>query len=193
MNSKKVRDMMVPISDYATIYEDASLHDAVMALEAAQDRYEDLQKSLGKHRYKHRALVVLDKNNRVIGKVSMGDFIKALEPRYGEMGDFKSIEKFGFSQNFIKSLVKSQGLWTKPLDNLCSKASTIKVKDFMYTPAEGEYVDEDATLDEGLHQLIMGHHQSLLVMKGEDKIVVGVLRLTDVFEKICDLIRAGKP
>jgi CBS domain containing-hemolysin-like protein len=59
------------------------------------------------------------------------------------------------------------------------------VKDLMVplseyaTVSEGEYVSEDATLDVAIHQIIMGHHQSLLVT-GDGKIV-GILRLTDVF------------
>ena len=39
-------------------------------------------------------------------------------------------------------------------------------------PAPGEHVHDDATLEEGVHQLIVGKHQSLLVMKG-DEIVGG--------------------
>jgi len=58
----------------------------------------------------------------------------------------------------------------------------------MYTPTEGEYVAEDATLDRAIHQLVIGRHQSLLVTH-EDRIV-GILRLTDVFMEICTLIKA---
>ena len=50
----------------------------------------------------------------------------------------------------------------------------------------------DATLDEAVHQLVVGHHQSLLVTDAE-KNVVGVLRLTDVFSEICNLIKTGRP
>ncbi|MEX1325835.1 MAG: CBS domain-containing protein, partial [Desulfobacterales bacterium] len=45
-----------------------------------------------------------------------------------------------------------------------------------------ECVNEDATLDEAIHLLIMGHHQSLLV-KRDDKIV-GILRLSDAFSAV---------
>jgi CBS domain containing-hemolysin-like protein len=64
---------------------------------------------------------------------------------------------------------------------------TIKVKEIMYTPTEGEYVDDEATLDQAIHQLVIGRHQSLLVTKGED--IVGILRLTDVFAEICNVIK----
>lgn len=65
---------------------------------------------------------------------------------------------------------------------------SIEVKDVMYTPADGEYVPEDATLDEGIHQLVIGHRQSLLVTR--DSKVVGVLRLSDVFSQICKIIES---
>jgi CBS domain-containing protein len=52
----------------------------------------------------------------------------------------------------------------------------------MYTPTEGEYVSEDATLAVAIHQLVVGHHQSLLVTRGDQ--IVGILRLTDVFAAI---------
>ena len=57
----------------------------------------------------------------------------------------------------------------------------------MYKPSEGEYVKEEASLNEGIHQLIVGHHQSLLVTR--DKEIVGVLRLSDVFREICHMIK----
>ncbi len=42
--------------------------------------------------------------------------------------------------------------------------------------------DIQATLDEAIHQLIIGHHQSLLVTR--EGAIVGVLRLTDVFAAV---------
>jgi len=54
-------------------------------------------------------------------------------------------------------------------------------------------VKESATFDEAVHMLIIGHHQSLLVTDRKGEQVVGVLRLVDVFEEICSLIKACKP
>ena len=60
----------------------------------------------------------------------------------------------------------------------------------MTTPTEGEYIDRNATLDEAIHQLVMGSHQSLLVTDGKD--IVGILKLTDVFEEVSDAVAACK-
>jgi CBS domain-containing protein len=60
----------------------------------------------------------------------------------------------------------------------------------MQTLAEGEYVDENATLDQAIHQLVMGNLASLLVTRGEE--IVGILRLSDVFNEICERVKACK-
>ena len=123
-----------------------------------------------------------------MGKLSQLDVIKGLEAGYKKMGDFKGISHTGFSTDFIQSMVGKYDLWQKPLEDLCSRAPQIKVKDIMYTPTEGEFVPEEATLDQALHQLVVGHHQSLLVTKG-GKEIVGILRLTDVFQEVCEMIK----
>jgi predicted transcriptional regulator len=58
----------------------------------------------------------------------------------------------------------------------------------MYTPTEGEYVEENASLGEAIHQLVMGHHQSLLVTSGQQ--IVGILRLVDVFKDVCEAMKS---
>ena len=174
------KDLMVPLEEYATVPDKATLYEAVLALEEAQEKFQHLP-------YKHRAVLVLDSKGRVVGKLSQLDIIKALEPKYGEMGDIKSLSRFGLSRNFISSIMEHNYLWQKPLTDICKKAAGIKVKDFMHKPGEGEYVNEDATMEMACHQLILGHHQSLLVTQGDK--IVGILRLTDVFNAIFQIMK----
>ena len=181
MKTRKVKDLMVPLAEYATVNEEASLHAAVLALEEAQKHFRQ-------DRYKHRAILVLDKSKHVVGKLSQLDVIKGLEGGYKKMGDFKGISHTGFSTEFIKSMVDKYDLWKKPLEDICRRSPHIKVKDIMYTPTEWEYVHQEATLDQALHQLVVGHHQSLLVTK-DGKEIVGILRLTDVFQEVCEMIK----
>jgi predicted transcriptional regulator len=58
----------------------------------------------------------------------------------------------------------------------------------MYSPRQGEFVKENKKIGEALHLLVMGSHHSLIVLNDEKKIV-GVLRLADVFEKISQSIK----
>jgi hypothetical protein len=166
VKSYSVKDLMVPLSEYATVMEDATLYDAVLSLEAAQEKFED------KHtRYRHRAILILDKDNNVIGKLSQLDVLKALEPKYQDMIEGEGSHRFGFTKGFMQSTFEDYHLFTNPLDDICRKAGEQPVKKFMYAPTEGEYVAEDASLEVAIHQLIMGHNQSLLVTRKE-KIVI---------------------
>ena len=174
MKTLAVRDLMVPLAEYATVSEEATLYEAVLALEKAQESFED------KHtRYSHRAILVLDKEGDVVGKLSQLDVLKALEPKYQDLIEGRGTQRFGLTKQFMQSMLQQYNLFADPLADICRKAGEKNVKQFMYTPGDGEYVTENATVGEAVHQLIMGHHQSLLVTR--DKKIVGILRLTDVF------------
>ena len=85
-------------------------------------------------------------------------------------------------------MAKDVGLWKKPLSNLVGKASAVKVRHLINPFADGETIDENATLDTALHQFILGQFQSLLVTR--KKKIVGILRLTDVYEEISGMLRS---
>jgi len=177
VKSYSVKDLMVPLSEYATVSEDATLYDAVMSLEEAQEKFED------KHtRYRHRAILVLDKDGKVIGKIGQLDVLRALEPKYKQMVQGEGSHRYGFTSQFMQSMLQDYQLFADPLDEICCKAGEQNVKEYMCTPTEGEFVAEDASLDVAVHQLVLGHHQSLLVTRGDR--IVGILRLTDVFASV---------
>lgn len=180
MKTRLVEDLMVPLSEYATVSRESTLYDAVAALEKAQQDY-------NKSRYPHRAVLVYDENEKIVGKISQLDILRALEPQYDQMMEKGgSLARLGFSQKFQKSMLDQFKLWDRPFDDICKKAADVKVRDFMYTPGQGEYVGMHATLDEAIHQLVMGHHQSLLVTENDR--IVGILRLTDVFMAVFEAI-----
>lgn len=183
MKAYQVKDLMVPLSEYATVPETATLLDAVNALREAQT-------ASGQDRYRHRAVLVFDGNNHFVGKLSQHDVIEALEPNYKRMKSSvnqESMHRLGFSDSFVKSTLEQYRLWEKALENLCEKAIHLKVKDAMYAPGKGEFVKEGTTIDEAIHRLIIGRHHTLLVTAGHDaREIVGVLRLADVFEFVSD-------
>ena len=172
---------MVPLEEYVTVNENVSLYDAVLALEESNTKFSERV-------YRHRAILVKNAQGVIVGKISQRDVLKGLEPKYAEIIDeSQGLSYHGYTVDFLKSIMKSHTLLQNPMENLCRKAARFKVTDIMYTPSEGEYVREDATIDEAIHQLVLGRHQSLLVTRDEK--VVGVLRLTDVFQLICDKIK----
>ena len=183
MKKMKVKDLMVPIEEYATVSAEMNLYSAVTALDEAQKKFRQ-------DRYKHRAILVYDENKKIVGKLSQLDIIKGLEAGYRKLGDLKYLSRSGFSPDLIKSMLERYSLWRESLDDICRKGAKIKVRDIMYTPSEGEYVEEDASLAEAIHQLVIGRHQSLLVTREND--IVGILRLTDVFTEISGRMKAGE-
>jgi CBS domain-containing protein len=176
MKTIPIKDLIVPLDEYATVCEDASLSDAIQALERAQQEFDHTK-------YRHRAVLVLDSKGQPIGKVGQLDALKALEPKYKEFQQKDSVGTFRhFSRMFLKSMIEHYSLFDGSLEELKQKAAKINVKEFMHNLSTDECIDENAALDDAIHTLIMGHHQSLLVSRGD--IIVGILRLTDVFSAV---------
>ncbi len=176
----KVKEMMVPLSDYATVSQDADLYDAVLALEASHETFNS-------NRYRHRAILILDGEGDVVGKVDMMSILSALEPKYEQIGDIEGISRSGLNPEFLKAMVNNYSLWDQPLKDICVKAARRKVKYFMYKPTSGEYIDENEALDHAIHMMVLGKYQSLLVKKGDK--TIGILRLTDVFAQFCEFAK----
>jgi len=172
-----VKELMVPLSDYATVSKDATLLEAIHALEEAQAAFDQ-------ERYPHRAILVFDKNDRIVGKLSQHDVISAMEPKYRKVTELKGMARFGISSKLANTMFEQYRFWDTPLSDLCQRAVKLKVGDIMYTPSEGEYIKENDSMDEAIHRLHIGQHQSLLVTR--DGTIVGILRLTDVFAAICE-------
>jgi CBS domain-containing protein len=183
MESIKVKDLMVPVDEYITISEDDTIYEAVAGLREAAEKYEAVGCPF-------RAVLVCDKEGNVKGKLGQIDVLRSLEPRYSEMGDLRRVSGFGLSAEFMKSMLSKYDLWKAPLDDICRKAAGLKVGSLVSDPQEGELIEESASLNQAVHQIILGHHQSLLVTKGGK--IVGILRLADVFQDVSNRIMACK-
>lgn len=183
MKAKKVKEMMIPLSDYATVSEDENLLSAITVLKQTWND-SDLN-------HKHRAILAFDKDDHIVGKLGIREILKALEPKYRQFEHEENpgsigLSRFGFNTDFLSSLVDKLDLWDESMEDLIRKASKLTVSKIMYTPSKGEYVDKNAPIAEAVHQFILGCHQSLLVLDSDK--VVGILRLTDIFDLVCELV-----
>ncbi|MBU0518986.1 CBS domain-containing protein [bacterium] len=168
-----VKDVMLPLDDYALVPEDASMVDAYCALEEAQKR-------LPPGRQASRAVLVVDKSGKIIGKVGQLAFLKALEPKYDKVGDVGALSRAGLSSDFISSMMENLNLWKENFFDISQRAKITRVKEIMH-PID-ESIDGDAHLSEAIHKIVMYQTLSLLVTRGKQ--VIGILRLSDLFNEI---------
>ncbi|PIE67271.1 MAG: hypothetical protein CSA23_04745 [Deltaproteobacteria bacterium] len=181
MRTKSVQDLMIPISEYVTVSQDATLNEAVAALKQSHaDSDQD--------KYRHRAVLIKGADQQIIGKMDLHTILKALEPKYEDMFADNGPAHLGFTRKYQKAMFGSFKLWQDPINQICEKAARTKVSNFVTRPTENEIIEPDAPLGEAVHQLVLGRHQSLLVNEGRK--IIGILRLTDVFETLIDMIFA---
>ena len=99
MEQFSVKELMVPLSSYATVSEYANLREAVKALRKAREKFDP-------KRDRHRAILITNNDNKIVGKLSMLDVIRALEPKYLKFDNPQSVSRFGFSQDYLKYTLK---------------------------------------------------------------------------------------
>ena len=118
VTQKFVVDIMLPLSEYAVVSIDATLYDAFVALKRAQ-------KKLPKGRQPHRAVLVTDESGRIVGKLGHLGFLRALEPRYKDLGQLDMISKAGLTKEFITSMMNNFGLMQDDLEDIRARTKRI--------------------------------------------------------------------
>ena len=172
MNKTQVKEIMIPISNYVTVQKENTLVEVLQSLDQAR-------KSENEHA--HRDAIVVDANVVFIGKITMIDVFRALEPNYTKVEQRR--KKGVLTSEFVVNAAKDFNLWIEPMQTICERGGRLKVSDVMHTPERMEYIEETATLENALHLYVMGIHQPLIVKNKEDK-VAGLLRFGDLFEVV---------
>ncbi len=173
-----VRDLMIPLGQYPVISTEATLLDAVLALLEAQE-------ALGPERQPHRAVLVADKSNRIVGKIGQLTLLKSLEPHVDLAGDEDRLARAGVSPDLLTTVKKHARDLELNLSDICAHASAIRAKDVMVRTTHS--IEADFSLADAVHRLVQWQQLSLLVTEGSQ--VVGIIRLSDLFELIVDKIR----
>lgn len=178
MALEKVKDIMLPLDDYAIVGEEATMLDALFALDEAQ-------KKLPPGRQPHRAVLVVDKNKKIVGKLGHLAFLKGLEPKYNKIGDVGVLARAGLTPDFISSMVDKWQLWSGEFTDYVQRARQTKVSEVMHPAVES--IDEEAPLSEAIHKLVM--YQTLSILVTRRNTVIGILRLSDLFTAITNAIK----
>lgn len=178
---KRIKDLMVSLSEYAVVDESATLQEALVALEKSQD-------NLPPGRARHRAILVRDRRGEIVGKVHYFAFLRALAPERKAMGEAALMDRAGVSDDIRNSSMRMLDLLTGDLMNVCERARNVSVRD-IYTSAT-THIDEEAPLSDAVSAFLSAQAQSLLVTRGTR--TVGVLRLSDFFDELSGQIMRGE-
>ena len=175
---RTVKDLMVLANQCASVHQDISVREAVRILKCTENRQGPCRVP-----FEHGALLVLDEDNRFVGKLCRTDIVMKVDPACRARERPEAIahtSTAGLSPALLRSLMEGHSLWSETFEQRCQKVLDLTVADCMCTPGSSEYVLETDLLDLAIHRLVIGSHQSLLVTGGE--VIVGILSLTDVFE-----------
>jgi CBS domain-containing protein len=170
MKKIAVKELMIPISDYVTVKKTDTLVDVLKALETARKA----------NQHAHRDAIVVDDAGTFLGKVTMIDIFRALEPNYKKL--MRDSGAGTLTGAFVRKAVKEFNLWLEPEQDICQRGARKTVAEVMHTPRSIEYLQEDDTLEKALNLYVMGVHQPLIVKAGDA--VTGVLRFGDMFEVV---------
>ncbi len=175
-----VKDVMIPIANYVTVKPENHLPGMLRAIEAKRQSEDG---------HAHRDAIVVDADGRFVGKVTMLDILRAIEPNFRRI--HKEQQEQTLTEGFVRKAVQELNLWLDPVEDVCSRGSDVTVADAMHVPKKSEYIQEDDSLERALSFYVMGVHQPLIVKKGDN--VTGILRFGDLFEVVrerllkCDL------
>jgi hypothetical protein len=179
MENLTVRDLMVPAEKFPKIPGAARFYEALAALETAQEKYLS-------GAFEQRILLVEDGEGKIIGKLSPMDLLRGLETNYNRLDAEKTLSRFGLSHVW-KSIQKDYHLWESPFKDLCRKAESVQVKDFIKGPLEGQFVGVADSMTKCFHLFVMNRHDALFVV--EKNQIVGLLRFSDVYGAVSAIMK----
>jgi len=174
---KKVRDLMVPLHEYAVVEEDDSLLDALDALEASQA-------CLPPGRFLHRAVFVR-RGEEIVGRIGHLTFLEAFLRQGDSIFRSPLIDAAGVSEEMVATSLGHIKALAEDFGGLCDRARHMRVGDIMRPAALR--IDENASLRRAMEMLSGARALALLVTRGRE--VVGVLRSSDVFTEAATQMR----
>ena len=101
MKEKKVRDLMLSVDEYASVHADKTIKDALATLDRSQ-------LGLSRGRHFHRAVLVLDEQGSVLGKLSHWAVLRSLESQALPQEDEAALTRAGLTEEFIKGMKETQ-------------------------------------------------------------------------------------
>jgi CBS domain-containing protein len=176
--ANRVKDLALSLSEYAVVPEDATILEALRALDESQAM-------LPAGRQPHRAVLVRDRHGTIVGKLHHFAFLRALLSQRRAAPEGGMLDRAGVADELLQASIRTLGLFTGDLVDLCVRARSVAVRD-CYTPATASIAD-DASLADAAAAFTEHQTLSLLVQRGGR--TVGILRLSDLFDELARQIK----
>jgi len=170
---KRVKDVMIPVDQYPSVRDNATLREAIAIIEQAQLEVQ-LRKSLP------RILLVFDEINVLVGTVRRRDIMKGLEPKYLLSQPLEYRRKL-FDIEVDPNL--SELSYDRMIRGIREQANR-KVSDVM-RPIDAILDAEDHVMKAIQEMVVQNIHLIPVLQEGE---LVGVVRSVDVFHYMAQLV-----
>ncbi|MBF0430889.1 MAG: CBS domain-containing protein [Fibrobacteria bacterium] len=181
MEEKKVKDIMIPIKEYATVHENDTLLDVIKVLD-------ECNRKIPEGQYKLRSVLVVNRSGKIIGKIAHLGFLKALEPKYDHMPALDELSSSGLSSDYLQSIMRNMNLWDDAFCEYCDiaeRAEIIQVHEVM--DPINKNINADASIFDAIHKIIMWNMLSIPVTRNHE--VVGIIRQADIYKEISEYIK----
>jgi CBS domain-containing protein len=177
--TKKVKDILIPLSEYAVTSPDKPLREAVPALRKIYCQVED-----GKcTEAGHRTILVVDDSGKLVGILDFKCILKVLIPEIAG-GLTAKLEALGVSIAFAQADSADLDETRLGFRARVIKNAETKVKDVMLT-IKGT-IDSEAGLVKALKMIYDNKITVLPVYEGDK--LVGVVRDSDLFLTVADIL-----
>jgi Mg/Co/Ni transporter MgtE len=165
-DSPIVRDLVIPLKNYPHLKENQTLHEAVAEIYSF---------TCGEtNRIRYSEILILNDRNQLSGHVTLLDILQNLDPRLKEATKIKEFEGKGSEFHNLSIL------WEDSFFIECTKRSHIPIREFM-SPIRHTVNGNDSVLKV---LAIMARTKDVALPVVEEKHIIGVIRLKEIFKAI---------
>lgn len=170
---RTVKDIAVPLSEYAVVEQGATLREALEALRRSQAL-------VPPGRQPHRAILVRDAAGEIVGKVHYFAFLRALAPEREARSTPRYTERAGLDDSLLESSMHMLDFLTGELVDVRERARIVTVDEVCTTSTVS--IDEDQSISRAMSMFLK--HQTLSLLVTRSGRTIGILRLSDVFDEL---------
>jgi CBS domain-containing protein len=178
---KTVKDIMIPIQDYAVIDPEATLQEAIRTLRGSYCR---LETGACSHTG-HRTILVVDASGNLVGVLNFRSILKVLVPEVAGtlMERLESLEvSVVYAQAGAENLDESH----EDVVARVSKNAQVKVKEIMLK--NRAHIDSQTSLLDALK--LVFRKKLIMLPVYENNRLIGVVREADLFITVADMVIA---